>query len=90
VVVQQITGSVAFFKTMAPILIANILTVTFVYCFVRISQNRTQARGRGYPHIPLADRRRLPIHVVRAVCLGRASVQNRTPITIISRARSLA
>jgi hypothetical protein len=36
--VQQISGTVAFFKAMAPVLIANVLTVTFVYCFAKISQ----------------------------------------------------
>ena len=37
-VVQQISGTAAFFKAMAPLLVANILTVTFVYCFAKISQ----------------------------------------------------
>jgi len=37
-VVQQINGTVAFFKAMTPVLIANVLTVTFVYCFAKISQ----------------------------------------------------
>jgi hypothetical protein len=26
-------GTVVFFQAMAPVLIANVLTVTFVYCF---------------------------------------------------------
>jgi hypothetical protein len=29
-------GTVSFFQAMAPILIANVLTVTFVYAFVNI------------------------------------------------------
>ena len=33
--VQHISGTVAFFKAMAPVLIANVLTVTFVYCFAK-------------------------------------------------------
>jgi hypothetical protein len=36
--VQQIIGTAAFFKAMAPVLIANVLTVTFVYCFAKISK----------------------------------------------------
>lgn len=35
---QQISGTVAFFKAMTPVLIANVLTVTFVYCFAKISR----------------------------------------------------
>jgi hypothetical protein len=35
--VQHISGTV-FFKAMAPVLIANVLTVIFVYCFAKISQ----------------------------------------------------
>lgn len=37
-IVQQISENAAFFKAMAPVLTANILTVTFVYCFAKISQ----------------------------------------------------
>ena len=36
--VQQISGTVAFFKAMTPVLFANVLTVTFVYCFAKIAQ----------------------------------------------------
>jgi hypothetical protein len=36
-IVQQIIGNAAFFKAMAPVLTANILTITFVYCFAKIS-----------------------------------------------------
>ncbi len=31
------SGTVAFFHALAPILIANVLTVVFVYCFSVIS-----------------------------------------------------
>jgi hypothetical protein len=46
-VVQQISGTVAFFKAMSPILIANILTVTFVYCFAKISQKEIRGEEEG-------------------------------------------
>ena len=36
---EHATGTVSFFQTMAPILIANVLTVTFVYCFAKIHQS---------------------------------------------------
>ncbi len=42
--VQQISGTVAFFKAMAPVLIANVLTVTFVYCFAKISQKERRSQ----------------------------------------------
>lgn len=42
--VQQISGTVAFFKAMAPLLIANVLTITFVYCFAKVSQK--ERRGQ--------------------------------------------
>jgi hypothetical protein len=31
-------GTVAFFQAMAPVLIANVLTVAFVYCFAKVHQ----------------------------------------------------
>ena len=37
------SGNVAFFHAMAPALTANILTVTFVYCFAQIA--RSERRG---------------------------------------------
>jgi len=46
-IVQQISGTVAFFKAMTPILIANILTVTFVYCFAKISQLELKGEEEG-------------------------------------------
>jgi hypothetical protein len=35
---ERVDGTVAFFQAMAPVLIANVLTVTFVYCFAKIHQ----------------------------------------------------
>ena len=46
-VVQQISGTVAFFKAMTPVLIANVLTVTFVYCFAKISQMEQKGEEEG-------------------------------------------
>jgi hypothetical protein len=46
-VVQQISGTAAFFKAMAPLLVANILTVTFVYCFAKISQLEQNREEEG-------------------------------------------
>jgi hypothetical protein len=46
-VVHHITGNAAFFKAMAPALIANLLTVTFVYCFVKISQKELRKEEEG-------------------------------------------
>jgi hypothetical protein len=45
--VQQISGTVAFFKAMAPVLIANVLTVTFVYCFAKVSQQEQKGEEEG-------------------------------------------
>ena len=45
--VQQISGTMAFFKAMTPLLIANVLTVTFVYCFAKISQKELKREGLG-------------------------------------------
>lgn len=46
---EHATGTVSFFQAMAPILIANVLTV--VYCFAKIRR-----RGRGSPELSVADR----------------------------------
>ena len=40
-------GTVSFFHAMAPILTANILTATLVYCFARIAQKEERAQGDG-------------------------------------------
>ncbi len=44
---QDIVGTVAFFKALPPMLFANVLTVTFVYCFAKISQKELGARRRA-------------------------------------------
>ena len=42
------SGAAPFFHAMAPTLTANILTVTFVYCFARIAQmERSGEEGYG-------------------------------------------
>jgi len=42
------SGTETFFHAMAPVLIANVLTVTFVYAFVKITQKeRIGEDGRG-------------------------------------------
>ena len=46
-IVQQVTGNVAFFKALAPLLMANLLTVTFVYCFAKISQKEREGVEEG-------------------------------------------
>jgi hypothetical protein len=44
---QHATGTVSFFQAMAPTLIANILTVTFVYCFAKIHQKELAGEEEG-------------------------------------------
>jgi hypothetical protein len=44
---EHATGTVSFFQTMAPILIANVLTVTFVYCFADIHQKELAREEEG-------------------------------------------
>jgi hypothetical protein len=41
------TGTVAFFHAMAPVLIANVLTVAFVYCFAKIHQKELAGEEEG-------------------------------------------
>jgi hypothetical protein len=46
---EHATGTVSFFQAMAPLLIANVLTVTFVYCFPKIhpeADNSSSVLGR--------------------------------------------
>ena len=46
------TGNPSFFNALAPGLVANILTVVFVYSFVKISQKERSGEeegGRTYP-----------------------------------------
>jgi len=42
-------GTIAFFQEMAPILIANVLTVTFVYCFAKVHQKELKGEEEGRP-----------------------------------------
>ena len=44
---QHATGTVSFFQAMVPILIANVLTVTFVYCFAKIHQKELAGEEEG-------------------------------------------
>ena len=47
---EHATSTVSFFQAMAPLLIANVLTVTFVYCFAKIHQKELAERKRvGLP-----------------------------------------
>ena len=45
--VQNISGTVAFFNAMALVLIANVLTVTLVYRFAKISQLEERGEEGG-------------------------------------------
>jgi hypothetical protein len=40
-------GTVAFFQAMAPVLIANVLTVAFVYCFAKVHQKEPEGVEQG-------------------------------------------
>ena len=44
---EHVNGTAAFFQAMAPVLIANVLTVTFVYCFARIRQKERIDEDEG-------------------------------------------
>ena len=44
---EHAPGTVAFFQAMAPVLIANILTVTVVYCFAKIHQKELAQEEEG-------------------------------------------
>ena len=44
---ESASGTVGFFKAMTPLLIANVLTVTFVYCFAKISQKELKGEEEG-------------------------------------------
>ena len=41
---EHVRGTVAFFLAMAPALTANVLTVTLVYCFEKITQKEELCR----------------------------------------------
>ena len=44
---EHTTGTVPFFQAMAPILIANVLTVAFVYSFLKIHQKEVAGEEEG-------------------------------------------
>ena len=44
---EHATSTVSFFQAMAPLLIANVLTVTFVYCFAKIHQKELAGEEEG-------------------------------------------
>jgi hypothetical protein len=45
--VEHGTGTASFFQAMAPVLIANVLTVAFVYCFAKIHQGELAGEEEG-------------------------------------------
>jgi len=45
------SGTVVFFKAMAPVLIANALTVVFVDSVAKINQLEQNRRGSGASHL---------------------------------------
>ena len=65
---EHAPGTVAFFQAMAPVLIANVLTVASVYSFAKIQQRG--ARGRRSPRLYVVDRIGLLVHAVWALHLG--------------------
>lgn len=60
---------------MAPVLIANVLTVTFVYCFAEIHQKELAQEGGRSPHLSLANRSHFLVYALWAPHLGRLSIQ---------------
>jgi hypothetical protein len=44
---EHATDTVSFFQAMVPILIANVLTVTFVYCFAKIHEKELAGDEKG-------------------------------------------
>ena len=44
---EHVHGTVAFFLAMAPALTANVLTVTLVYCFAKITQKELNGEEEG-------------------------------------------
>ena len=47
---EHANGTVAFFQAMAPILIANALTVVLVYCFAKVHQQ--ELKGEEEERLP--------------------------------------
>ena len=44
---ENANGTVVFFQAMAPILIANALTVLLVYCFAKVHQQELKGEEEG-------------------------------------------
>jgi hypothetical protein len=44
---ERMSGTEAFFQAMAPVLIANVLTVAFVYAFAKINQKERSGEEEG-------------------------------------------
>ena len=44
---EHADGTVTFFQAMAPVLIANVLTVTFVYCFAKSTRRNVLERKKA-------------------------------------------
>ena len=44
---EHAAGTVSFFQAMAPVLIANVLTVAFVYAFAKIHQKELTGEEEG-------------------------------------------
>ena len=44
---EHLNGTAAFFQALAPVLIGNVLTVTFVYCFAKIHQKERIREEEG-------------------------------------------
>jgi hypothetical protein len=44
---DHVHGTATFFQAMAPALTANVLTVTLVYCFAKITQKELKGEEEG-------------------------------------------
>lgn len=64
---EHATDTVSFFQAMAPVLIANVLTVAFSR---ENSSKGTQGRGRRTADLFVARHPRLLIHAVRPLRVG--------------------
>ena len=47
----SISGTASFFHALAPVLVANILTVVFVYCFATINQQEQRGEEGRLHHL---------------------------------------
>jgi len=52
---EHLNGTAAFFQALAPVLIGNVLTVTFVYCFAKIHQKEGIGKEERSPNLSVAD-----------------------------------